>query len=445
MAKAKEKMEALVPVEEQPYPVPENWRWVRLEYLSDTISKGTTPPGGKSAYIEKGISFLRVENLNNNGSISHENMMYVDNNMHEGFLKRSILQKDDVLISIAGTLGKTGIVDYNDLPLNTNQAICFIRINGKMAMSRFIKLSLDNPSCQKSLLASTKVTAIPNLTLDIIRKCFVPLPPITEQKRIVDYIERLFAKLDEAKEKAQAVVDGYEDRKAAILHKAFTGELTEKWRNENSINIPWKFYRYAELGSSKLGKMLDAAKNQGKPVEYLRNINVRWFAFDLDDVSSMLATEEECSNLSITDGDLLICEGGEPGRCAVWHGKDNKMIFQKALHRFRPYEYVLSEFVGYNLYYMSITGELEKHFTGTTIKHLTGKSLAEIVFKIPSVEEQKAIVRNLDQFMDRENEIVSATKRVLDQIECLKKSILAKAFRGELGTNDPSEPAIDIN
>ena len=417
MAKAKEKMEALVPVEEQPYTVPANWRWVRLLYSFDNLTDSKKKIQQKDYLQEGNIPIIDQGKDVIGGYTNDEKMAYTE---------------------------KLPVIIFGDHTRNVKY-IDFIFAQGadgvKVLRAKDFLLPL-------AFYYSMLNLNIPNMGyrrhFPLLKNMSIAIAPITEQQRIVDHIGSLFAKLDEAKEKAQAVVDGYEDRKAAILHKAFTGKLTEKWRNENSINIPWKFYRYAELGSSKLGKMLDAAKNQGKPVEYLRNINVRWFAFDLDDVSSMLATEEECSNLSITDGDLLICEGGEPGRCAVWHGKDNKMIFQKALHRFRPYEYVLSEFVGYNLYYMSITGELEKHFTGTTIKHLTGKSLAEIVFKIPSVEEQKAIVRNLDQFMDRENEIVSATKRVLDQIECLKKSILAKAFRGELGTNDPSEEPVAL-
>lgn len=228
---------ALVPDWEWPYKLPENWCWVRLYSLAHIISKGTTPKGGKDAYVEKGIRFLRIENINEDGSISHENIKHITEEMHTGFLRRSILCKDDILISIAGTLGKTGIVGEADLPLNTNQAISFVRLIRGNLLPQYIKMSIDNPKTQDMLISQTKVTSIPNLTLEIIGNCAIPLAPLAEQQRIVDRIESLFAKLDEAKEKAQAVVDSLETRKAAILHKAFTGELTAKWREEHDVGM----------------------------------------------------------------------------------------------------------------------------------------------------------------------------------------------------------------
>lgn len=143
MAKAKSKKitleEALVPVEEQPYEVPENWCWIKLGTISSIISKGTTPKGGKTAYVDEGIDFLRVENINDDGTICHDDMMHVTEETHTGFLKRSILEENDILVSIAGTLGKTAIVKNDDLPLNTNQAVAFVRLkdNGEVLENIF--------------------------------------------------------------------------------------------------------------------------------------------------------------------------------------------------------------------------------------------------------------------------------------------------------------------
>ena len=208
MAKAKSKKitleKALVPLEEQPYEVPENWCWIKLGVISSIISKGTTPKGGKSAYVDEGIDFLRVENINDDGTICHDDMMHVTEETHTGFLKRSILEENDILVSIAGTLGKTAIVKNDDLPLNTNQAVAFVRLKDNGEVSReYIRYAIDTPVIQNMLLSKTKVTAIPNLTLEIISECLIPFPPLAEQQRIVEQIESLFSKLDEAKEKAQ--------------------------------------------------------------------------------------------------------------------------------------------------------------------------------------------------------------------------------------------------
>ena len=120
-------------------------------------------------------------------------------------------------------------------------------------------------------------------------------------------------------------------------------------------------------------------------------------------------------------------------------------IFQKALHRFRPNVGVCSEYLGYTLHYMSLNGQLQEHFTGTTIKHLTGQALAKIKINLPSYEEQQEIVRILDELLADEQRIKEAAEETLAKIELMKKSILADAFRGKLGTNDPSDqPATEL-
>ncbi|QPN62641.1 hypothetical protein [Synechococcus sp. CBW1004] len=141
----------------------------------------------------------------------------------------------------------------------------------------------------------------------------------------------------------------------------------------------WQLAPIDDLGELRLGKMLDKSKNQGIPVQYLRNLNVRWFRFQVEDVLSLLASPDEIEKLSIVDGDLLICEGGEPGRCAVWRGGANAFVYQKALHRFRSHGGIEPEILMYMLRHRSETGALSDSFTGTTIKHLTRESLARLI------------------------------------------------------------------
>ena len=119
--------------------------------------------------------------------------MYIDEDTHQNFLKRSILEDKDILICIAGTLGRCAVITNEELPANTNQAVCFIRlINKNDLLINFILNALSSFEIQKSLLSQTKVTAIPNLTLEIISNCLIPIPPINEQKNIVDKLEKVF-------------------------------------------------------------------------------------------------------------------------------------------------------------------------------------------------------------------------------------------------------------
>ena len=429
---------ALVPDWEWPYKLPENWCWVRLYSLAHIISKGTTPKGGKDAYVEKGIRFLRIENINEDGSISHENIKHITEEMHTGFLRRSILCKDDILISIAGTLGKTGIVGEADLPLNTNQAISFVRLIRGNLLPQYIKMSIDNPKTQDMLISQTKVTSIPNLTLEIIGNCAIPLAPLAEQQRIVDRIESLFAKLDEAKEKAQAVVDSFETRKAAILHKAFTGELTAKWREEHGSSIGhWKECSIGDVFTHTIGKALKRNNQNGILKKYITTSNLYWGTFDFSEVREMYFTNEELEKCTAKKGDLLVCNGGDVGRAAIWN-YDYDICLQNHISKLRQKTDSISvPFFYYYFMFLKINGNIAGR--GIGIASLSAKDLLAIKVYLPSMTEQQQISHILDELFDKEQQTKEAAEAVLNQIDLMKKSILARAFRGELGTNDPSE------
>ena len=146
-----------------------------------------------------------------------------------------------------------------------------------------------------------------------------------------------------------------------------------------------------KITDSCLGKMLDKEKNKGIPKPYLANINVRWGDFDTNSLSYMRFEENEDERYGIKDGDLIVCEGGEPGRCAIWDGRIADMKIQKALHRVRAksgYD------IRYIYYWMLLAGKnnaLEKYFTGSTIKHLPGDRLKEIELEMPNYKEQVAV------------------------------------------------------
>jgi type I restriction enzyme S subunit len=154
---------------------------------------------------------------------------------------------------------------------------------------------------------------------------------------------------------------------------------------------------------SSLGKMLDAKKNKGTLHPYLGNSNVRWGDFELSGLSLMKFEDHEEERYSLREGDLVVCEGGEPGRCAIWRGQIPGMKIQKALHRVRATNGLINEYLYYWLTLAARTGLLEPHFTGTTIKHLTGRALASLELPLPPLDVQKEIVgalKPIDQRID---------------------------------------------
>jgi type I restriction enzyme S subunit len=165
------------------------------------------------------------------------------------------------------------------------------------------------------------------------------------------------------------------------------------------IPATWRWVRVAQVADTRLGKMLDKAKNRGIPRRYLRNVNVRWFDFDLSDLFEMNLEDSELDEFSLRNGDVLICEGGEPGRSAVWDERETGVYFQKAIHRVRLLGSIVPVYFVRALYQAASSGRLEQFFTGVTIKHFTGKGLARYIFPLPPLPEQHRVVMKVDELM----------------------------------------------
>ena len=206
----------------------------------------------------------------------------------------------------------------------------------------------------------------------------------------------------------------------------------------------WVWTTVGETCETHLGKMLDKLKNEGCYMSYLRNINVRWGCFDLTDVLKMRFKDDEVERYMIEKGDLVLCEGGEPGRCAIWD-KANPIMFQKALHRIRCHGGVLNEYLKYVIEDYAQANKLEEYYTGSTIKHLTGESLVSILFPLPPVKEQERIVQEIQRYLSLVAIIENNKENLLAAIKQAKSKVLDLAIHGKLVPQDPNdEPAIEL-
>ncbi len=204
----------------------------------------------------------------------------------------------------------------------------------------------------------------------------------------------------------------------------------------------WCWAPFSQFSEQRLGKMLDQAKNRGELRKYLRNANLRWFGFDLSDLSEMRITDAEYDDVALKCGDIAVCEGGEPGRCAVWQHHDQSIAIQKAIHRVRVFQGLDPWFVCFALASASHTKRLSKAFTGTTIMHLTGESLRDFSIPIPPTVEQLRIVAETQKQLADLESIEALTMRQMKRCQRLRQSILKWAFEGKLVDQDPNdEPA----
>jgi type I restriction enzyme S subunit len=252
----------------------------------------------------------------------------------------------------------------------------------------------------------------------------------------------LFARIDACCDRLARIPQILEKFRQNVLNDAISGYLTDDWRSSQELVDEWETVKLSEVASSRLGKMLDKSKNQGVLTPYLRNLNVRWFYFDLTDIQKIRVTEDEVNNFSIYYNDVLICEGGEPGRCAIWKGESNIYVYQKALHRVRVGARILPEWLCYCLKNATDSGRLLDMFKGTTIAHLTGITLSQFQLTLPSVEEQQEIVNRIEKLFAEADYIENYCKSIVTTINQLKAKLLDQAFRGELVPQDPNdEPA----
>lgn len=192
----------------------------------------------------------------------------------------------------------------------------------------------------------------------------------------------------------------------------------------------WEWTTLGEIAATSLGKMLDKAKSSGQhPVPYLRNLNVQWGRFDLDDILTMDIPPEQQPGFEVHAGDLLVCEGGEIGRCAIWPGSSSYMAFQKALHRVKPLGGIDARYLRYLLEHLSISKALHKFATGSTIKHLPQQQVRQLPVPLPPLAEQGRIIATLEDHLSRvevaTDTLSDALKRASKIEEAAYRSLLA--------------------
>lgn len=400
--------QALIPNWDEPYKLPENWCWVKLSAVC-SLENG-------EKCTEKGLIYLDAKTLRG---------VTEPKTRDSGI----VVNKNQKVILVDGeNSGEVFVIPYRGYMGSTFK---IINIAGNVD-EMYIRYFIDQ---NREKLRNNKIgSAIPHLNKELFFNLELPLPSLNEQKRIVSYIETLFAKLDEAKEKAQEVVDGFETRKAAILHKAFSGELTAKWREENRVNI----VNYAK---KRFDEVAIIKSNLVNPSEYQ---NYPHIAPD---------------NIEKKTGVLLeyhtIAEDG------VKSGKHRFYPGQILYSKIRPNlsKVVIVDFDGLcsaDMYPIEAIGDakclwyfmLSENFleqassagSRSVLPKINQKELSALTVTIPdSIEEQKEIANIIDSLFAKEYQVKETAEAVIEQIDTMKKAILARAFRGELGTNDLSE------
>ncbi|MGN0457890.1 MAG: restriction endonuclease subunit S [Eubacterium sp.] len=432
--------QALIPNWDEPYKLPDNWCWTKIGIVANLYRgvsykkhEGHSEKGNNDCLVMRGGNILE-------GEIDTDaDKIYVD---RELVSKEQYVKKYDIIIvSSTGStkvIGRAGIsfADYNDVAFGA--FLTLVRPNEKV-YKPYISYYFQGDLYRNRMRQLASGVNINNIRNEYITDTPIPLPPFDEQQRIVDLIKSLFAKLDEAKEKAQKVVDGFETRKVAILHKVFEGKLTEKWREEHAIgNKSWVIENLSNVCVLRSGTTIPAEEE----LEFGQIPYIKISDMNLPENSIQITTSSRFANTCpqshlIPYGSTIFPKRG--GAILTnkkrFVGVDN-IIADLNTMAVIPIPTKLKEWY---CYYWMLSVDLRKLYNGANVPQINNKDMIELIIPVPSLEEQDEIIRILDELLSKEQHAKETAETVIEQIDTMKKAILARAFRGELGTNDPTE------
>ena len=490
--------QALVLVEEQPYKIPNNWVWTRLGEVIN-IYRGLSYT--KNDEVENGYLVLRGNNLTDNGLAFLENI-YVD----EKVAKKGIeIKKDDVvLVSSTGSskvIGRACVVekDYEKTTIGAFLLLCRPK---EIIVKKWIHYIFKTLRYRLYISEQAKGTNIKNIKNEYLENFYIPLPPLNEQKRIVEKLDFLFDKTKKAKEIIEEIKVDIENRKISILDRAFKGILTSKWINENKVSDVKELLK--SINDEKIKKLeedciqaeKDGNKKPKKPIikeiedmivpveEQPYKIPDSWVWVRLGDIynlftgNSIPESEKTIKYINLSNGykyiatkdisydgeinyengviipyneekfkvakansSLLCIEGGSAGRKAGIVDRD--VCFVNKLCCFESNSNLESKIIYYYIKSENFLSLFRESMNGL-IGGVSLNNLKKIEFPLPPLEEQQEIVRILDEVLENENKVKELLE-LEERIDILEKSILNKAFKGELGTqNNSDEPAMKL-
>ena len=415
---------------EAPYELPEGWKWIKIKDCFDVTSSKRVL---KEDWKDKGIPFYRTRELvklSENGFVDNE--LFIDKSYYDELKEKYGVPKiGDLLISGVGTIGVPFVITTEDEFYFKDGNVIWFKNKGQIIpnyifylyRSDFIFNQIHNMSAGTTVDTYTIVNAMNTV---------IPLPPtLTEQQRIVNRIATMFAKLDQAQEKAQSVLDSFETRKAAILHKAFTGQL--KIDNEELTIEDWEETTIGEC--CKLGSGGTPSKSHP---EYYENGDIPWLKTGEIDWNDIYDVEEKITNEGVENSSAKIFPAESVVVAmygmGVTRGKAAIIKIPTATNQavcvLQPNEKLNNRFLFY--YFMCNYWQIREQSVGGNQLNLSGKIIASFPIKLPPLNYQLSIVNFLDTVLEKESRAKEAAGAVLDQIALLKKSILARAFRGEL-------------
>ena len=423
--------QAVIKVEEQPYKVPNNWVWTSLGHLLRPMT--TKRPTNEDEFFR----YIDIEAIDNKRQCISQPKIILGKDAPSR-ASRELSCGDTLFSLVRPYLKNIAFVkeEYEDCIASTGFYVCKPQM---IVYPLYMYHLLCSDYVVNTLNQFMKGDNSPSIRGGELENCSVPLPPVAEQQRIVERIESLFEKLDTAKELVQSTLDSFENRKAAILHKALTGELAAKWREENGIDLnSWEEKKIKDICNVVRG---GSPRPAGDPKYYEGNIPflkvadvtrcvgpyITEFQYTIKEAGLNKTRMVEANTLLISNSGATL---GVPKICSF------NTTFNDGIAAFINTEGINTEF--HYFFWETKTNELRAINKGAAQPNLNTDIIGNVEIKLPLIQEQEEIVRILRKLLVEEQQAQELCN-IIEKIDLMKQSILARAFRGELGTNNPEE------
>ena len=387
-------------------------------------------------YQPEGYAFLATPNIKGD-QIDFEHVNYVSAFRFEESPELKLVVGDVLLAKDGNTLGITNLVRKLPRPATVNGSIAVIRpfaIN-----SRFLRYLLASTLSQDRMGALKGGMGVPHLFQWDINRLPIPLPEVNVQECIADFLDAETARIDALITKKHCLIERVEERALARVYAAIRGLQEIGVRKNSGLtwlgSVPgsWPVMPVGAQFEVMLGKMLDQNRVTGEHLKpYLRNTNVQWDRIDTDDLLLMDFSPHERVRYQVLPGDLLVCEGGEPGRAAVWDAKTSEIYYQKALHRVRARGHSTARWLFYCLRTAVALNVFAVEGNMTTIAHLTGEQLRAHRFPFPDRSTQEQLVTELDRQAEQDGRLLRLVRVQIDRLNEHRQALITAAVTGEL-------------
>ena len=394
-----------------PFAIPSTWEWVTIKEICSKIGSGSTPKG--SNYSVDGIPFFRSQNVYNEGLV-YNDIKYISEEIHTSMIGTEVIAKDLLLNITGGSLGRCAVVPNDFVKGNVSQHVCILR--PVLVIPEYVHCLILSSDFAKSMnLTGSGREGLPKYNLEIMN---FPLPPLSEQKRIVSAVNVFIKYLNAIDFEKLHLEDLMSSAKSKILELAITGKLVPQnpddepaaellkrinpdakivTDNRQCQKLPdsWVICQLGDIFNHNTGKALNSSNQEGELLEYITTSNVYWTHFEIDELKLMRYKLSEIEKCQVTKGDLLVCEGGDIGRSAIWN-YDWDVMIQNHIHRLRSIQNCAS----HRLYYYILMLYKSKDMIGGKgigLMGLSSKALHQLIVPFPPREEQYRIVAKIEE------------------------------------------------